>query len=192
MKRVLLALCLMLVAGAAFAIDTDRRADRVGVLRAEVDSGDTYVEEAVVRSLVAELRRRGFDAFDTNLELRELDGDDIPHADYFVEIAGSGSDVGEFGALGISNRHVDLELSLVMSRVAAELRVYDGSSLDLIRTEKLSRTKAAVLPTGVGVGTRSLFAAIALPFVERAQFKSATKAAARDAATKVAAVLRPQ
>ncbi len=179
------------MAGAAFAIDTNRAAGRVGVLRAEVDSGDTWVEEAVVRTLVAELRKRGFDAFDTNLELRELDGDDIPHADYFVEIAGSGADVGEFGAIGIGSRHADLELSLVMSRVAAELRVYDGSSLDLIRTEKLARTRAAVLPTGFGVGTRSLFAAIALPFVERRQFKSATDAAARDAAAKVVAVLRP-
>ena len=192
MKRVLLALALVFVAGAAFAIDTARQPHRIGILRAVVDSGDAYVEEAVVRQLLGELQRRGFDAFDTNLELVELDGDDIPHADYFVEIAGSGSDAGDFGGIGIGTRNADIELSLLVSRVVAEVRVYDGTSLELVSTQKLSRTKTAVVPTALGFGGRSFFAAIALPIAERAQFRSCTKAAAREAATKVAAAIRPQ
>ena len=66
MKRLAVALLLLMLPAAAFAFDTTRHAVRIGVLHAP-DAYDAQVSALVNRMLREELRKRGFDAFDADM-----------------------------------------------------------------------------------------------------------------------------
>ena len=186
MKRALTALSLMLVATTAFAFDSTKSADRIGILRGESEGGS-----AVERSLLSELRNRGFDAFDVGLTYEELlDQEAVPIADYIVEINGGHARTAEYGGVDVVGRHADVSLGVMVSKVAGELRLYDGTTMELIATSDLSKRTAALMPTYVGIGGGSLYAALALPFIERAQHRSVARKAAREAATFIASNVR--
>ena len=186
---------MLIVPSAAMAFDGTRRAERIAVLRApdtHIRADDAVVSDAVTTSLTRELRRRGFDAFDAERTYDEAMRDGAADADYLIEIVGAGADVRDHAGIGVGGRNAEISLGVVVSRVAAELRVYDGETMELIASEDLSARSTAVLPTGVGVGGRAIFAWVALPLVERAQLRSVARAAARDAASAVTAAVRQQ
>lgn len=185
MKRALSVIALLLAANAAFAFDSARRTSRIAVLRGESD-----VQQVVADALRRELRARGLDAFDAERTYDDVRDGDAGLADFYVEITGGDASTEDYGGVGISGRHGDVELGVVVSRLAAELRVYDGNTMELLATQSLSKRSTAVLPTSVGIGGRALYAFIALPFIERAQHRSVARAAAREAATLVAATVR--
>ncbi len=181
-----LTLCLMLAATTAFAFDSAKRGDRIGVLRGAGEGGS-----AMERSLLAELRKRGFDAFDVGLTYEQfLDQEAVPIADYIVELNAGPTHTADYGGVGVAGRHADVSLGVVVSKVAAELRLYDGTTMDLMATSALSKRSAAVLPTYVGIGGGSIYASLALPFIERAQHRSVAKKTAREAASFVTASIR--
>lgn len=179
MKRLLIALCLTFVATSAFAFDTTRHGERIAVLRGTHDA-----QIAMANALCRELRGRGFDAFDVEYD------DRATSADYVVEIAEARPSTEDYGGVGVSGRHADVEVGIVVSRLHAELRIYDGETMELLATENLSKRKTALMPTSIGVGGGALYAVLALPFLERAQHRSVARAAARDAATLVVAAVR--
>lgn len=186
MKRLLAVASLLLLATSALAFDSTKSVQRVGVLRSghEVDS-------TMTRALVGDLRNRGFDAFDVGLTYDELlDEEAVPIADYIVEIRGGEPQTSDHGGVGISGRHADLELGIVSSKVKAELIVYDGGTMETIATSDLSKRTTALMPTGVGIGGRAIYAYLALPFIERAQHRNVAKKAAREAASFVTATIR--
>jgi hypothetical protein len=187
MKRALPILALLLAAHAAFAFDSARRPARIAVLRGESDA-----QMAVADALRRELRARGLDAFDAERTYDEVVDDRTDIADYYVEITGGEATTEDYGGIGISGPHADVELGVVVSRLAAELRVYDAATMEVLATQNLSKRSTAVLPTSVGIGGRALYAFVALPFIERAQHRSVARAAARDAASLVAATVRGQ
>ncbi len=197
MKRVLFAAVLLLVAGAAFAFDpkpspTNASATpRIGVLRASGEY-ERSVANMVVRNLLNELRNRGVDAYDTRLTYEEIADGHGEDADYYVEILGAGGEAGSLGGIGIGTYDVGVSVDYVVSRVAAELRVYDGRTGDVVVSETLSKRKRAVMPTSVYLGGSRIFAAIAVPFVQNAQFRSMSRSAARDAAQLVVEAIRPR
>ena len=196
MKRVLFAVALLLVAAPAFAFKPERAArserPRVGVLRMsqEWERTERSVASMMVRYLRDELRKQGLDAYDTELTYEEVANGDGEQADYYVEILGAGGDSGSYAGLGIGTYDVGVSVDLVVSTVAAELRVYDGNTGEVVLSESLSKRKKAVMPTSVHFGGSRIFAAIAVPFVQHAQFKSVTRSAARDAAQRVAAAVQ--
>jgi hypothetical protein len=200
MKRVLFAAALLLVAGAAFAFDpkpsptSASSTPRIGVLRVsgEYDRTESSVANMVVRNLLTELRNRGLDAYDARLTYEEIAHGDGEDADYYVEILGAGGDAGSLGGLGIGTYDFGVSVDYVVSRVAAELRVYDGRTGGVVVSETLSKRKRAVMPTSVYLGGSRLFAAITVPFVQHAQFRSMSRSAARDAAQLVVEAIRPQ
>lgn len=186
MKRLLSALCLMLVATTASAFDATKRAERIGVVRGTSDG-----ESTMTRALVGELRSRGFDAFDVELTFEELlDQEAVPIADYIIEIRGGEPRTADYGGIGIGGRHADVELGIMVSKVSAELRLYDGATMSVIATSDLSKRTTALMPTSVGIGGGAIYAYLALPFIERAQHRSVAKKAAREAASFVTATLR--
>lgn len=188
MKRPLLVLCLMLAATTAFAFDSTKGAERIGVLRGERD-----VESPVERSLIGELQKRGFDAFDVGLTYEQLlDEEAVPIADYIVVIDGGQTQTADYGGVDVVGRHADVSLGMVVSKMSAELRLYDGDTMELIATSDLSKRSAALMPTYVGIGGGSIYAALALPFIERAQHRSVARKAAREAASFVTANLRKE
>jgi hypothetical protein len=192
MKRPVLvygiALSLMLAATSAFAFDSTKSADRIGILRGASEGGS-----AVERSLLRELRQRGFDAFDVGLTYEQLlDQEAVPIADYIVELNAGPTQTADYGGVDVVGRHADVSLGVVTSRIAAELRLYKGTTMELIATSDLSKRSTALLPTYVGIGGGSIYASLALPFIERAQHRSVAKKAAREAATFVTSVVNPE
>lgn len=193
MKRLLLGVCLLSIAGAAHAFDPSPDRPRVGVLRAHESfelEHEVTIRKAFHQALHAELRARGFEVFDVDLPFDELAMDPDRDADWYVEIIPARGETVDYGGVGVGGRHADVTLGLLVARIAAEVNVYRGRTLELVATESLKKKNTALVPTSVGFGTRSLFAAIALPFVERAQARGVARSAARDLAARVATVVR--
>lgn len=185
MKRLAPILGLLLFATTAFAFDTTKKVERIAMLRGE---GDAQI--AMANALRRELRERGFDVFDAEQTYDEALEDRGGIADYYVEIVYADPRVEDYGGIGIGGRNADVELGIVVSRLRAELRVYDGGTMELLSSENLSKRKTALMPTSVGIGGGSIYAVLALPFIERAQHRSVARAAARDAASIVVNVIR--
>lgn len=188
MKRMAVALLLLTMPAAAFAFDTTRRAVRVGVLHAP-DAYDQRVSALVNRLLREELRKRGFDAFDADMTFDEAMQSDTSTADIYVEVVGGEVDSDNQGGVALGGRTVDFSMDLVVSRVAADLRIYDAGTMELLATHPLNRKSSALLPTSFGVGGPSVFASFGIPFVVRAHARSVARDAARDAASHVADTL---
>jgi hypothetical protein len=189
MKRLLIVLLLLVPGAAALAFDETRAAPRVGVLRYGYEA--TPVGDEVVRHLVAELRDRGVDAFDAQLTYDEAADEGYAEADYLVEIAAD-AEGGDFGGIGVGGEHGGVELSVLVARVAAEVRVYDGRTFELLSKDNLRKRSTAVLPTALAIGGRRAWLAIAVPFAQWAQQKRVVRGAARDAASRVTATLAGQ
>ena len=184
MKRLIVAACLVFVAGAAHAFDATPARPSIGLLR----SPDWFA--SFHDTLESELRRRGFDVFTLDASLEELSLDPDRDADWYVEVIPGRSETSDYGGIGVGSRHTDVTLGVLVSRIGAEAGIYRGRTLELVATESLQKKNTAVLPTSVGFGGRSIFAAIALPFVERAQARSVTRSAARELAARIAAAVR--
>ena len=180
MKRLLLLLVLVASPVIAFALDTSK-ALSVGVLRGLHDEQD-----AVADALRRELSTRGFDAFDAERTYDEAVSDGAPVADYYVEVSAANASDVEYGGVGVGTRHAGVSMGVRVARVVAELRLYDGKTMELLSTHDLARRNTAVLPTSVGVGGGVFYAYIALPFIERAQLRRVVRATGRAAAAFVA------
>ena len=192
MKRLFIVIALLLVPCAVFAFDTKRQSPRIGVLRA----ADTYprederlVADFVARYLREGLRQRGFDAYDTGLTFDEVADGEGEDADYYVEIQGANTRSGSYGGLGIGTYDAGVSFEVLVARVAADVRIYDGPTGALLKSEALSKRKTSVMPTSIGIGGSRLFAVIAMPFVRDSQFRSAARAAAKSAVSVVVETL---
>ncbi|HYU26755.1 MAG TPA: hypothetical protein VEO74_16195 [Thermoanaerobaculia bacterium] len=195
MKRFLF-LGLLLVATPLLAINTSilRRGDRVGVLRMS-ERFDVASEETVARTIENDLPRtlrdRGFDAFDAHATYDDVRRGDGPGAAYYVEVVGARAGDREAVGVGVGAENVYASIGVVVSRVAAEVRLYDGKTLELVDRWDLSKKSTAVVPTSVGVGGRFVWAAIALPFVHYGQYRGAAHDVARQAAERIAQAAQP-
>jgi len=192
MKRPLLILVALVFTVPVFAVtgsSTPAAGSRIGVLR--MSDRYSYGAEQTIATTVQtelrnELRARGFEAFDAQTTLDELSRGKADNADYYVEIVSSRGTNDQYGSVDVAAGAVGAELSIITSRVAAEVRLYDGKSLELVDPFDLHDDRTALLPTSVGVGGRHVFAAIAIPFVGYAQYRRAARVVARHAATLIA------
>lgn len=186
MKRLGFAVGLLLLAGAAHAFDPTPARPRIGILQGP-EWFATFHD-----TLESELRQRGFDVSTVDASFDELSLDPDRDADFYVEVIPGNAETVDYGGVGVGSRNADVTLGVMVSRVGAEASIYRGRTLELIATESLQKKNTAILPTSVGFGGRSLFAAIALPFVERAQARSVTRAAARELASRIAVAVRSE
>ena len=195
MKR-LLFLGLLLVTAPLLAINTTvlRRGDRVGVLRMS-ERFDVATEETVARTIESDLPRalrdRGFDAFDAHATYDDVRRGDGPDAAYYVEVVGARAGDREAVGVGVGAENVYASIGVVVSRVAAEVRLYDGKTLELVYRWDLAKKSTAVVPTSVGIGGRFVWASIALPFDHYSQYRSAARDVARQAAERIAQAAQP-
>ena len=194
MKRLTLALCLLLVSGAAHAFDPSPSNGpvRIGILRAPdayYYENAEHVHRAIREALRNELRTRGFEVTLIDWTFDDLPRDAEPVADYYVEIAGD-SRTEDRGGVGVGGRHATMSMGMVVADVAADVFVYDGATLEQLAHESLSKRDRAFMPTSVGVGGANVFAWIATPFIERAQVRSVARQLARDIAGRVDGVVR--
>jgi hypothetical protein len=188
MKRLLVVLLVFLVPGVALAFDTNRHASpsalRIAILREDADTSpnERMVHEKVVRYLTNELKSRGFDAYETDWTVDDAANATNVDVDYYVDVISAGADADAAGGVDIGGRDGEVTIGVIVSHVAAELRVYDAHTMDVVASETIRKRNAAIRPTSIGFGGGDVFAWIAIPLFERAQFRSAAKAAAKDAA----------
>jgi hypothetical protein len=189
MRRWTLFLIVAGLAGSAVAFDPTIHGNRIGVLdpAARYDSRDNEAVVMIERYLCDELRSRGFDAFPVGRSYEALTRFDPLNADYYVEIAGSDGATTPVGGVAVGTENIAVDLGIIVSRVATQIRLYDGRTLDLVRTFDLQKRSTSVVPTGIGVGGWSgrLFFSAAIPLFQWRQVRSAAHGVARDAASAV-------
>jgi hypothetical protein len=194
MKRVL-GIALLLAATPLLAINTSvlRRGDRIGVLRMSehFDGSEATVADAIESVLPRALRDRGFDAFDTQRTYDDLRRGDVADAAYYVEVVGAQARDREAADVGVGAENVYASVGVLVSHVAAEVRLYDGKTLELVDRWDLAKKSAAVVPTSVGIGGRYLWGAIALPIIHRGQYRAAARDVAQQAAERIAQAAAP-
>jgi hypothetical protein len=143
------------------------------------------VARAISHYLERELRKQGLDAFDARLTYDDLRESDRRDADYYIEVVSSDGDAAPVGGVGVNGRHVGVDVAMVVSRVAATLRLYNGETLELIDELDLQRNASAVMPTGIGIGGDHLGLWIPLP-IYGSRYRAAARAVARQAAAQIA------
>lgn len=192
MRRTVFAVVL-LAAATATAINTDSHPIRIALLAAPdnwADRRDAQTADLVRNQLRGELRELGYEAFITGDRVADLGDEGTAQADYYLDVAGA-ADGYPVGAVGFPvGRHAGAEIGIIVSRVAASVSVYDGRTLDLIRTIDLQKRKTSVAPTAIGIGGRWFWAALALPIVEWSQYRAGVRAVAHDAALQLDEALR--
>ena len=186
MKRFLIAAVCVAMAGSVFAINVEvKRGDRIAVLAMPSRytlSDERRAGEAVQEFLRDELAARGFDAYRVEQTYDSLARDDRANADFYVEISAAEGNSRMEGIGGVGTRNVFVDFGVLISRVAAEMRLYDGRTLELIDRFDLKEHHTSIAPAAIGVARIPIFGAIVLPTVRRAQIRSA----AHDVATKAA------
>jgi hypothetical protein len=188
MKRLLVVLMVFFVPGVALAFDANRHAPssamRIAILREDADTSpnERMVHEKVVRYLTNELKSHGLDAYETEWTYDDAADVENVDVDYYVDVISAGADTDAAGGVEIGGRDGEVTIGVIVSHVAAELRVYDAHTMELVASETIRKRNSAIRPTSIGVGGSDIFAWIAIPFFERAQFRSAAKAAAKEAA----------
>jgi hypothetical protein len=196
MKRFAIAFVCSAIAASAMAINlNEQHGDRVGVLMVAEQNApvtDIHLAESVLNDLRTELAARGFDAFRMATTVDALRPDDRPAAKYFVEIVASHGESNVTAGVGMAAGPIAGEVGLVIGRVVAAMRVYDGRTLELLDTFDLSQKHTVVAPTGIGIRGIPIFAFIAVPIAQRSQIRAATHAVARDAADRIAAGVHGQ
>lgn len=190
MKRTLLAFLLLAAALPVAAINTRLGpGDRVCVLQVRQRGDfDDRLAQAIRDRLENALRQRGFHTVESNATLDDVRSNPHLAADYFVEIVSADSDAYPTGGVAVGAGHVGIDVSVIVSRVAAELRIYDGRTLELLETRPLHRQNVTVAPSGVGIGSYHASIWVALPFVEWARYRSAVRAVVEQAAATVSDV----
>ena len=178
MKR---ALFLCLAALPAFGLTPLTRGNRIGILRAPESFAN-----AIGTNLRDELSQRGFKAFDARGTFEDVQRGGVSAADFYVEVVWSDATQHHVASVGANVGPAVVDVGVVVARVAAELRLYDGRTLELIDRYDLRDSRTAVAPTGVGLGTRSLWGYIVLPIVQRQQYRAAAHEVAVQAAERIA------
>jgi hypothetical protein len=193
MRRLAIPLLLVTLAANAYAIDTRTSAGQLRI--AILDTSERLIDARandtalLVRGAIRNaLRERGFDAF----TVREHYDDLVrgrTDADYYVEIVSSSSESHPVGGVAIPvGGSIGAEIDVLVSRLAAEVRLYDGKTLDEVRTFDLRRRQTTVAPAAVIV-SRPLWAFVALPLVDWARARAAARGLGTDAAAQIAAEL---
>jgi len=190
----LLSLLTLAVASSSFAFDTSKphRGNRIGVLllsQRTTDSSELRAASAVRGALTEELRKAGFDAFEVPATYDQLarDSDD---ADYYVEVISTDGEMHDRGSIDVDDGHVGADVGILVTRVAAQLRLYDGHSLELVDRFDLSHRKVAPTLHAVSVGGRHGFFSMAVPWIRNAQYRGVARDVAGEAASKISATTR--
>src|SRR5258708_25489124 len=194
MKRAALVLFLRVLAAPVWAIrgvaaGTRRR--RMAVLHTGdqwTDPGMDAAAAAIEHEIVDQLRERGAEAWEARHTLGDVRNEEpSPDVDFLVEVTAGEARQREVGGVALGDAHVSTTLGLVLSRVAAEVRLYDAGTHEMLDRYELSRSKTAVLPTSFGIGDGRFFAYSVVPIARHFQYRSAVREVATEAADRIVA-----
>ena len=205
MKRAILITALSILSLTAAAFDPyPLKGDRIGILRTVVPVDEegrpidnlregSAVEKMLPRYLEKELRRAGFKPYrvektieDLDLtpvaERKEADGFliEVVFADAAAEpVVGVGTG-GTIGTVGVGG-----EISMVVAQAHAEVRLYDAETLDMIARYEVDSEAVQPALTAIGLGGRSGFIGVGLPFFSQPPYRRASYLLAREAVKKI-------
>ncbi len=186
-RLVLFALVLCATIPSAFAFDGDRSSFLIRSSTASELRESAATRSRLTRALQAELARAGFDV---NIDDVKRGARRSRIFDYIIEVGISDSARtplgGVSGGTRIGSVGVATEVSMVRSEVAAEFRLYDGKTEELIDTFELSAEASAPALTGLGVGDPYGFVFINIPWFSRGPSREATRRLAREAVEVIA------
>jgi hypothetical protein len=162
---------------------------RIGVLRMPPDVYNSEPSKTIATNIQNDLRielaSRGFGSFDAAVTFNDLQRGGAAPADYYVEIGCSfGSRTSGMAAAAVGPIMINSEIAA--SDVDAEVRLFNGRTLELVARYELRRKRRSVIPAGVGIGTYGLWAMLPLPLVRDAQFRALEREIAREAADRIA------
>jgi hypothetical protein len=188
--RSLVIAAVALVAASAFAFN-DRRLPqhaRIDVLA----TPDRYLyghEQRLNRTmqqyLSEELTSAGFDAAVSRETFDDLQRSEETNADYYVEVVYTdvtGRPIAEISTGG----PVGVDVGIESSRVRAELRLYDGWTLEMVDRYQLQQSRIVPVIEAVGVLSANIYLQVAVPIVRHAQLRSAIRAVAHEGAERIA------
>ncbi|HVR44042.1 MAG TPA: hypothetical protein VMS56_11440 [Thermoanaerobaculia bacterium] len=148
--------------------------ERVAILvipAGELRQIDEELSGVVARALRGELERRGFDTVVLPRSVEEMDEDgitDVVDAAWIVEIVASDGRASSLGGVAgegtIDRIGIGGEISIVRSELSAELRVWDGRSLELLGTLHLDSRATTPTLSGIGIGRRGAGIRLSLPW----------------------------
>lgn len=193
MKRLVLAALVLASALPASAFNpTPAPGDRIGILRSvyEEEEGSAYAASLVRTYLRRELEKRGFDAFDFRGTLDDVRRSSESKAKYYVELIGE-ADVDPRGGIGVWDRNVSVDLAMYRSRIAIQMTLYDGATLERIDSFDLERETRTIRPSAIGVGGRHAGIWLPVPFMAWGRYRAAARAVAADAANAITETSRP-
>jgi hypothetical protein len=185
MRRLSLLLALLLITASASALTSRRPAiallDLAPRYEMRVDAFG-----AMRDSLKAALSRHGFDAYNTAERYEELERFKSGNADYYLEIIGSEREAHSNGGGGVGVGPLDVGVETVKNRHFLEVRVYDGHSLEVLRTYQLDASSTSLVPSLLGVRGYNFFVSLFLaPWSDRAHAQRAIDAVAGEAAWRI-------
>jgi hypothetical protein len=194
MKRVSLSIAILLLTTPLWALKgtpEGKRPLRIAVLHTSDRWGDPSMDAAaaaIEHEIVGQLRQRGAEAWEVRHTLEDVQSEaSFPEADLLVEVTAGEARQHEIGGVALGDTHVSTTLGLVLSRVAAEVRLYDARSHELLDRYELSRSKKAVLPTSLGMGDSHFFVYSVVPIARHFQYRSAVRDVASEAADRITA-----
>lgn len=134
-------------------------------------------------ALKVALHRHGFDAYTTDARYEDIQRG---NADYYLEILGSERDAYSNGGGGVGVGPLDVGVTAVKNRHFLELRVYDGSTLEVLGTYRLDASSTSLVPSLLGVRGYNFFVSLFIaPWSDHAQAHRTIDAVAREAASRI-------
>ena len=194
MKRLALAVALLLVPLAAQAFDPEKpETVRIGIIKSAEIAPDRH--GTPVRSIPGllrdELRRAGFDAFTIDTSIDDLANRDDRDADFYIEVNAADHYNDVYGGVDVYGRNAGINVGVVKTNIEARIRVYDGKTRELFAQFDFDKSNTMVAPTNVGLGGRhaSVWMAVGIPF-GWVQYRRVARDVAKLAAVKVADAVR--
>ena len=189
MRKSLAIVAVSLFAASAFALNVHKLSEhaRIDVLATPdryLYGHEQRLNRIMQKSLTEELTSAGFNAAVTRNTYDELERAEETNADYYVEVVYTdvtGRPIAEISTGG----PVGVDVGIESSRVRAEVRLYDGRTLEMLERFQLQQSRIVPVIEAVGVVSANIYVQAAIPFVRYAQLRSAIRAVAQQGAERI-------
>lgn len=192
MRRLMLAFGSIILAANVLAVTPAKSGDRVGILvTTDRHQGriEQSISDSIPRALLEELRRAGLDARLLTRTIEEMTPGDNPY-ELLVEVIFQDAESGYGGGISVGGPvgsvGVGVEAAIAYALVDARVLLYDGQTLEMMRSFDLQVKRSLPALSGLGVGGSNGFLFVHLPFFRNVQSGRVARAVARGAAAQIA------
>jgi hypothetical protein len=186
MRRLSLILALLLVAASASALTQPRRPTIALLDLAPQFEMQVEAFGAMRDALKVALGKHGFDVYKTADHYDDLVESKSGNADYYLEIVGNEHEEHPLADGQVGVGPVAVGVTAVKNRHFLELRVYDGRTLEMLRSYQFNGSNTTVMQRFVGLyGYEFMVSVFTAPWTNRRVAQQAVDLVANDAATHI-------